>query len=504
MSIKNLAGQTATYGLSTMIVRFINYLLTPYLTGILSTEQYGVINYYYGLIPFGLIILTMGLETGFFRFISKCDNNKDKAELYSTVLTFVSLISIVFLIGVCILTPHIYSYLGDAMQEALGTNRTGSISIIPIVATIIVIDSIQAIQYAKIRSEVRTKLFFKAKIISVVINVLACVFFYSVLPLVKDTTIFGWMWIEDYNEGYIFIANLLASALTAIFLISSLKGVSIRINKKLLHSVFLFSLPLFISGFGGTLNEFIDRQLLIYLNPNKALAFSQLGIYTGVMKVAALMYIFLQMYKYAAEPFFLSNVKKEDFKKNNADALKYFTIASMLIFLIITLYLDIFQLMLSKEEYRVGLDILPVLLVSNILIGVYFNLSFWYKITGRTYFAIVITFIGVAVTLLLNILLIPYFNYEGAAYARLICEGVMVIVCYILNQKYFPVKYDIKSILKYSIATVIIYYTAKFIPIENTILKLAVNTILIFIFILYITQQEKINIRYIIKNCLNK
>ena len=490
MILRKLAGQTATYGMSTIIVKFINYLLTPYLTNILTESQYGVQSYYYSFIPFGLTLLTMGLETGYFRFVGKSETAEEKNRVFSTIFTTVSLTSLLFFIAVCLFTGPIYRFTAD-----LGA---GSISLIPIVGALIAINAITAIPYAKLRAQELAKLFLATRLINVLVNVFFCVFFYSVLPLFKDSALLGWMWIEGYGAGYVFIANLIASITTLFMLLPQMEGVKLHIDRKLLKALLLFSAPLLISGISGTANEFIDRQLLAILLPTD-IKMSSVGIYSGVMKVAALMYLFIQMYRFAAEPFFLSNVKKEDFKLANAEAMKYFIIVSVMIFLGITLYMDIFQYFIGAP-FRVGLRIVPILLLSNMFIGIYVNLSFWYKVTEKTHFALIITLAGLAVTIILNFALIPLLGYEGSAWARLGCEGSMVLLSYFLNQKYYPIPYDLKTIFKYMGAGAVIYTISVVLPIEHTALRLLANTILFITFILFFIQQEKINLRSILKH----
>ncbi len=490
MILRKLAGQTATYGMSTIIVKFINYLLTPYLTNILTESQYGVQSYYYSFIPFGLTLLTMGLETGYFRFVGKSETAEEKNRVFSTIFTTVSLTSLLFFIAVCLFTGPIYRFTAD-----LGA---GSISLIPIVGALIAIDAITAIPYAKLRAQERAKRFLATRVINVLVNVFFCVFFYSVLPLFKDSALLGWMWIEGYGAGYVFIANLIASITTLFMLLPQMESVKLHIDRKLLKALLLFSAPLLISGISGTANEFIDRQLLAILLPTD-IKMSSVGIYSGVMKVAALMYLFIQMYRFAAEPFFLSNVKKEDFKLANAEAMKYFIIVSVMIFLGITLYMDIFQYFIGAP-FRVGLRIVPILLLSNMFIGIYVNLSFWYKVTEKTHFALIITLAGLAVTIILNFALIPLLGYEGSAWARLGCESSMVLLSYFLNQKYYPIPYDLKTIFKYMGAGAVIYTISVVLPIEHTALRLLANTILFITFILFFIQQEKINLRSILKH----
>ncbi|MFI3268627.1 MAG: polysaccharide biosynthesis C-terminal domain-containing protein [Rikenellaceae bacterium] len=491
--LRKLASQTAIYGVSTILVKFINYMLTPYLTYRLSEEVIGEQGYFYSLIPFGLALLTMGFETGYFRFSGKAKDENEKKELFSTIFTAISCISLLFFGCVWFFTPQIYE-----ITSSLGAK---TMSIIPLTGGIIATDAILAIIYTKIREENRAKKFLITRTFNVLVNIGLCLFSYSVLPYQNPDTFLGRLWNAEDVAVYVFIANLVASLSTLLILLPEIKLSSKLFSVKILKPLLVFSIPLMISGIGGVANEFIDRQLLADLLPDNA-KMASLGIYTSVMKIAALIYLFNQMYRFAAEPFFLSNVKKDDFKEYNARALKYFTIISIVIFLFITAYMDIFQYFIG-ERFRVGIHIIPILLLSNVLIGVYTNLSFWYKVTEKTYFATIITFSGLAITIVLNYLLIPRLGYEGSAWARLGCEAAMVLLCYYLNQKYYPIKYDLKSIAKYAVVGAIVFVCCWWSPLEG-LLKLLVNSILFITFMLYFIKNEKIDIKGEIKRLLRR
>lgn len=488
MSIKKLVSQTATYGLTTIIVRFVNYFLTPYFTylAIFTHSVYGVMGYYYSVIPFGLTLLSMGLETGYFRFVGKCDTEKEKSRIFNTLLSTVGLISVLFFIIATSFTDNIYSLLNG--------DKAGTKMLIPIVAAIIAVDAILAMPFAKIRYEGKVRKFMYVKVANVMLNVVLCVFFYSVLPILSSKGILTWLWNENLGSLYVFVANLIASLLSLAMVYSEIRQFKFTIDKKILRTIFIFSLPLFISGLSGTANEFIDRQLLYFMLPGST-ATAEIGIYTAVMKIAAFIYLFIQMYRYAAEPYFLSEVKNSDFKERNAQALKYFTIASLAIFLFITLFMDYFQYFIGKE-FRVGLKIVPILLLSNVLVGVYLNLSYWYKVSERTYFAVIISLVGLAVTISLNIALIPIWGYVGAAWARLGCETAMVILSYALNQKFMPVNYDVKTIGKYSLLVGTLYGAFSLLNIDEGFIKTSVAILFFITFVLYFLYQEKLFKRY--------
>lgn len=494
MIIKKLASQTAIYGMSTILVKFINYLLTPYLTYILSESEYGIQSYFYAFIPFGLTILTMGLETGYFRFAGKAKTPKEERALFSTIFSVVALAGLLFFGLSIAFTNSIYHFLVSQGADLKAA--------IPLVGALIAVDAIVSVAYARLRAKEKSKKFVITRVLSVVINVSLCLFFYSVLPHFKESAALGWMWIEGFGVGYIFVSNLVASLLTLLLVLSDIKDYRPHIDRKLLWGLIIFSAPLLLSGLSGTANEFIDRQMLAYLLPMD-IKMSSVGIYSGVMKLAALMYLFIQMYRYAAEPLFLTNIKKEDFKAANAEAMKYFVIVSIIIFLFITLFLDIFQYFIGRD-FRQGLRIVPILLLSNMFIGIYVNLSFWYKITEKTIFAVVISIAGLVVTVALNLVLIPKMGYEGSALARLGCEGSMVVLSYVLNQKYYPINYDLKTIGIYALVGAAIYALSIFINIDNTTLSLSVNAILFAIFILFFIRKEHIDVRAIITKLKRK
>ncbi len=491
MSIRKLASQTATYGMVTIIVRFINYFMTPYFTylSIFTESVYGVMGYYYSLIPLGLTLLTMGLETGYFKFVGKATDDTERRKLFNTLTTAIAATSTLFFALTLLFTDQIYSLFdGD---------KAGLQILIPIVAAIIAVDAVISMPFAKLRYEGNTTKFMKIKVANVLINLVLSVFFYSVLPLLSEKGILTQLWNPDFGCGYVFVANLIASLASLIMLRGEMKGFSFKIDKKMLRTVFIFSLPLFIGGISGTANEFIDRQLLFFLLPD-ATATSQIGVYTAAMKIASFIYLFTQMYKYAAEPFFLSEVKGDDFKKKNADALKYFTIASLAIFLFITLYMDYFQYFIG-ERFRSGIKIVPLLLLSNLLAGVLLNLSYWYKVSEKTHFAIIITVSGLVTTTVINLLLIPRLGYVGAAWSRVACEVVMVILSYILGQRYMKINYDLKGIAKYTVIAIILYISYNMIDIESNILKFIISSLFFTIFVLYFMIEQKL-----IKRIINK
>lgn len=364
-----------------------------------------------------------------------------------------------------------------------------------LVGGIVVVDAVTALPFAKLREENRAMGYVKIRVVTVVVNVLFFVLFYSVIPSAGALqAIFP----AEFGAGYYLVSNLIASLVAAWMLFPVVRGIRPRIERKLFRQIFMYSLPLLISGVAGVANEFIDRQFIKYLMPEH-LAMSSLGIYGAVVKIGVIMLLFVQMYRLAAEPFFLANFKKEDFLKVNAEALKYFFIVSVTLFLTITLFSDLFALVIGAD-FRQGMFILPVVLLANIGSGVVLNLSFWYKQTGRTKFAIVVTGSGLVCTVALNMVLIPRLGYSGAAWARLGCEAVMVAVSYWLNRRYFPTPYDIRRILLYLLAGALLYGVGMLLKgMLPYVLNILADTALVAAFVFFAVRMEKIDLRQIVR-----
>ena len=487
--LEKLAKQTAIYGISTIVVRFLNYLLTPYYTRIFTQGEYGVITDIYALIPFALVLLSMGMESSYFRFTTKAeeeggDIEAGKRKVFATTWGITSLAATVFF-GVVWLFN---SPLSHAMGEAYVTHP----EYVTIVAAIVMVDVWSIIPFSRLREQGRAMRFVLLKAMSVLLNVGLAIAF-GVVGL-YDTS---------FGIGWVLIANLAASLLTFLALLPTTNRTLPRIDGALLRRIFIYSLPLLISGIAGTANEFLDRQMIKYLTPGDG-AMADLGIYGAIVKIAVVMTLFTQMYRLAAEPFFLSSFKKEDFKEANAASMKYFVMASMVIFLGIVLFRDVFALIVGRD-FREGIDILPVVLASNVLAGIWFNLSFWYKREEKTKYAAYVTFLGLAVTLGLSFVLVPKMGYRGAAWVRLIAEAAMVVWSYTLCRKHYPIPYDLKRIGEYFAVAAVVFCASEyaFAPLGST-LHTALNIVLFMTAIAYAVWREKIDIKALTKAIIGK
>lgn len=486
--IKKLAGQTAIYGLSSVVPRLLNYLLVPLYTRVFLPEDYGIITEMYAYLGFLLVFLTFGFETGYFRFASKQENRE---SVYSTAFFTLLITSTLFL--------TIISFFSNSIATSLG--YTGKPEYIYYLAIVIALDSISAIPFARLRLLNRPMVFSSIKIIGVVINVLLNFFFLKVCP-VYDFPLKDFIYNPANGVTYVFISNLVSSITIILLLVFFSGTIPSQFSLKQLKVLFIYSFPLLISGLGGTTNESFDRIFIKYLIGAENNPLYQLGIYGANVKLAVLMVLFIQMYRYAAEPFFFSNAGKKDSPEMYANMMKYFLIFTLLIFLGVGAFTDIFQLLVGKQ-FREGLFIVPILLLANLFYGIFFNLSIWYKLTNKTWYGIYYTFAGAAITITINILLIPNIGYYGAAVARLVCYIVMCILCYHGGKKYFSIPYDFKRMFAYFTIAIIVFCLSYFVKMENTVLFFIYRMVLVSIFIIFVIYIEKIPIVSSLKSIRN-
>jgi O-antigen/teichoic acid export membrane protein len=477
---KKLAGQTAIYGLPTIVGRLLNYFLVPLYTYRFSPEEYGVNTELYSYVSFFMVILTYGMETTCFRFANQ---KEDASSVFSTALSSLLVSSISFLVAIYFLRATIGDLLG----------YSGHIEYITWFAWILALDAISAIPFAKLRHENKPKIFALIRSLNIFINIGCNLFFIvycanlyktdpnnSLLKLVYDPSI---------GIGYIFLSNLIASAATLLMLLPAMTRSGIQTDKPLLKEMLGYSLPLLVAGLAGMVNETLDRILLKYLSPAGTNSLYEVGIYGACYKIAILMTIFIQTYRYAAEPFFFSHANKEDSKKSYATLMNYFVFACTVIFLGTMLFMDYIKLFIGKE-YRVGLNVVPVLLLANLFLGIFFNLSVWYKLTGTTAKGAYLAIIGAAITILLNILWIPEYGYTGCAWATLVCYFSMAVISYVWGNKHYHVNYDLSRIGTYLIISLLLWQVSRYIEPGSLILKTLLNTLLLFGFIAFGVFRE--------------
>ena len=438
--IKKLASQTAVYGISSIFGRFLNYLLVPLYTYYFTAAEYGVVSEFYAYAGFFSVLLLFGFETGYFRFRDKEHPDRDVA--YSTALLFVVLINLVFFGLILLINTRLSAALNYAMHPEY----------VLCFSLILILDAVAAIPFARLRAEDRAFRFAGIKVIEIGVTILLSLFFIIYCPKVYANNPDSWIALI-YNPaigiGYIFIANLIASAFKFLLLAPQLAGLAWGFDRALFGRMVRYSLPMVVIGFAGIINEMLDRALLKYLLPYDSLTnMKMLGIYSACYKLSILMSLFIQAFRYAAEPFFFAYAGKSDARQVYAVVLKFFVIFCVFIFLLVTLFIDFFKNFVG-EEFRAGLDVVPILLLANLCLGIYINLSIWYKLTDRTLLGALVSLAGAILTIVLNVWWIPLLGYVGSAWATLVCYGSMAIMSYLLGRKYYPVDYDVKRVIGY-------------------------------------------------------
>ncbi len=496
--IKKLAGQTAVYGLSSIIGRFLNYLLVPLYTYTFSPEQYGVVIEFYAYVVVLQIILTYGMETGFFRFSQK---NIDKNTVFSTVLTSVFSTSSIFLFLIFIFSSSVSTFIGYP------NNR----DYVLIFSLILAVDVFTSIFFARLRQQNKAFKFAIIKVINIAVNIALNLFFLILCPYLyeKGINFIEYIYNAAYGVGYIFISNLIATILVLIIFIPDLFKIKIKFDFHIWKQILIYSLPLLITGLTGAVNEMADRILIKYWtvvpegteNATEYVLY-QLGIYGANAKLAVIMMLFVQAFKYAAEPFFFSYHKNKDSYDAFANVMKYYIIFSFLMFLAVMMNLDFVKYFINKTYFE-GLNVVLPLFLSRLLVGVFFVLSFWYKLNDVTKYGIIIFSTGAIITLSLNYFLIPKYGYIGAAWTNFAAYFVMVVFSFIWSRKYMKIKYDYFKIFLYTAIPLGLYLITDFINLSNIYLKLIINNFLILLYIIFIFKNENITLSSL-KTIFNK
>ncbi|GHA73899.1 lipopolysaccharide biosynthesis protein [Pontibacter akesuensis] len=491
MSIaKKLVGQTAAYGLSSIVGRALNYLLVPIYTDVFMPEEYGVVSYLYAGVGFFNILYTFGMETAFFRFANKPDADRDR--LYNQVLSLILCTSLLFSALIIAASGTIARSIGFPDQQEY----------IIWLAVILAIDAVVAIPFARLRLLNKAIKFASLKLANILITVGANMFFLvlchgiyngsflqGLRPLV--TTVYD----PDFGIGYIFLINLVANGLLIPMLWKEFSSFRFELNTELLRPMLSYAYPLLFMGLAGAVNELLDRILLEEwlpegFYPGKS-NMAAVGIYSACYKLSIFMTLAIQAFRYAAEPFFFSQAEEKDSPQTFALVMKWFVIACAFIFLFISANLEDFALLLRSPAYREGILVVPVLLLANLFLGVYYNLSVWFKLTDKTRFGTYISFGGAAVTILGNLLLIPILGYMGSAIATLICYFSMALASYLLGNRHYPIPYPVKTILGYVLLAAGLVWLALGVDVENFWLRHVYHLALCAAFALVVVLRER-------------
>jgi O-antigen/teichoic acid export membrane protein len=475
---KKLAGQTIIYGFGTIVPRILNYsILTIYYTRLFSVQEFGVITELYAYITFLMIILTYGTETGYFRFA--VDDKKN--AVFSSLLLSLFLSSTVFIAGML--------FFRQSIADTIDYSH--NVEYISILSVIIAIDAFSTIPFAKLRRQERSKKFAVLKVLNVLITILCVLFFYEILPVIIEKSSLGLLIKLRSDVVYVLISNLIASAVILIFLIPEIFEGKFEFDGKLLKEILIFSLPLLIAGLAGTVNETLDRVLLKYLIPDKAEAIYALGIYGANFRIAVLLFIFIQMFRYAVEPFYFSYYGKADEKFVFSQIMRLFIGIAIVICMFMIFYIDYVKFFISPKFHE-GLKIVPIVLVGYVLYGIFFNQSMWYKFTKQTSFAIILTLIGALITIFINLIFVKRFSYYASASAHVLSYGVMIIVSYFLGQKYYPIDYNLKRIGEYILIALLIFTIHWYIHKLDFYIENIISAFIILLYASYILRRENL------------
>ena len=484
--IKKLASQTAIYGLSSIVARFFNYLLTPLYTSkeVFTPDQYGIISEMYAYVAFLVVFLTYGMETAFFRFSSRDEFKSDK--VYSTVL-----ISLLSSTGIFILTAWIFCQpIADFLLYPDHKEYVIWFAII------VGLDAVSSIPLARLRKEHKAVRFAMINLINIIVNIGLNLFFLAYCMQKYKAGEHNFLVDTFYDPGigvgYVFISNLISSIVKFILLTPQMEKIINGFNPAYWKKMMVYALPLLIVGLAGMINETIDRVMLkrmLYNDYGEVKTNAIVGIYSGVYKISIIITLFIQAFRYASEPFFFAEEKNANAPRTYARVMNYFVMVCAIIFLFVMLFIDAIKYFTPNPEYWQALHIVPVLLMANVFLGIYYNQAIWYRLTGKTMYGAYISLGGAILTVVINYIFIPYYTYEASAWATFICYGSMMLASHYFGQKYYPVPYNIGKIILYMLFSFGLYLISTQLYLEGAI-KYIVNAIILFGFIGFIYFNE--------------
>lgn len=480
--MKRLAKETAVYGLSSIIGRFLNWMLVPMYTRVFTdTGDFGIVTNLYGWVALLLVLLTFGMETGFFRFINKKEET-EPMRVYATTMAWVGGLSGAFLLlSLLFLQP-----IADALRY------TAPLEYLGMMLGITAVDAFCCIPFAYLRYAGQAYRFAGIKLLGIFLNILLNIFFLVICPWLytRMPETIGWFYRPDYGVGYVFVANVITTGITFLCLLPSmLPGFKARPNGTLLKEMLHYSFPILILGIAGIFNQTADKILFPLLFDDKTEAYRQLGIYGACFKVAVVMVMFIQAFRYAYEPFIFAKNKSEGNTKAYAEAMKYFIIFSLFIFLGVMFYIDIIKYFVGSRYYD-GLQVVPIVMLGEFFFGIYFNLSFWYKLIDQTQWGAYFSIIGCAATVAIIILFAPTYGYMACAWASFCCNLLMMLLSYFIGQKKYPIAYDLRSAALYFGLAAVLYVVGMYVPYPSTGVALLVRTVLLIGFVAFVIRRD--------------
>lgn len=480
--MKGLMKDTVIYGATNIISKFLNWLLAPFYIRVLANSaEYGIVTNLYAWVSVVLVILTLGLETGLFRFIN---TTKEPNRVYATCLKLLSIAVALFLIFGLLGVGNIASWLGyPESPEFVG-----------IFVVIVSMDALLSLPFAYLRYQRRPLKFAFYKFLFIILNIGLNLFFLLLCPYLvrQGVNLPSWIYRPDYGVGYIFISNLIATGTELLFMLPVIRPGLRGFDKSLVPTLARYCSPLVLLGLAGILNKMAGQILLPMLYEDRAEGMTQLGIYGGNLKIAVVMVMFMQAFRFAYDPFVFSKMKEKDADSAYRVAMNYFVFFSTLIFLGVMYWIDIFKHIVAPDYY-VGLVVVPIVMASEILFGIYYNLSIWYKISDRTYFGAIFSVLGLLTTLLVIFIGVPKFGIVACAWSAFICNGLMLLLSYIFGRKFHPIKYDEGRLLGMIVLTALFYFGGMQILPEQLWVRLVIRTLLWMLYagvIIYFAAPE--------------
>ena len=479
--MKSLAKDTAIYGLSSIIGRFLNYLLFIVYTYVFpaSSGAVGVITNVYAYIGLALVILTYGMETTFFRFANK--EGENPKLVYSTVLRMLAATSLLFV-------ALVFAFIGPLSAKMGYADHP---SYIWVMALVVAQDAFQAILFSYLRYQNRPIKFVALKLSFIALSIVLTLFVLLLMPKLYalNPGFFGKFYNPEIGVGYVFYINLFCTTLISFLFVKEIKGIGFGFDWQLCKRMLSYSWPILVLGIAGILNQTADKILFpkVYTGDD---ANVQLGIYGAAVKIAMIMALITQAFRYAYEPFVFGKSKEKDNKETYAKGMKYFVIFTLLAFLCVMAYINILRYLINNDYWE-GLKVVPIVMAAEMMMGIYFNLSFWYKLTDKTIWGAVFSGIGCAVLILINVLLVPKYGYMACAWGGFAGYGVAMLLSYLVGQKYYPIDYPLKEMLLYTLLAAVLFVGITF---SNKYLgfwpALLVNTVLVCLFLAYIVKKD--------------
>ena len=490
-ALKKLAGETVIYGVSSIVGRFLNLFLTPLYTYTFLPGTFGILSNILAYVTFFQVVLTYGMETSYFRFASQSEN-KDK--VFTTSMVSLGITSVSFILLILVFSRNISEWI----------DYQGHPEYIIWMGITVALDALCSIPFAKLRLQSRPVKFAFLKFVNIALSIFLNVFWIYVCPKLlhsNPNSFVQYLYNPKIGIGYAFISYLVAAAVTLLFFVPDLKIKKSNFDGVLLRKMLRYGWPILVIGIAGMVNLQIDKILLPKLLVGSDDPISVLGIYSACSKLAILMTLFIQAFRFSFEPFLFSHYKNEDSKKIYAVIMKYFVILGLMIFLGVLFYMDILKYFIGSNgsKYHEGLKVVPWLLMGNLLLGIFYTQSLWYKLTDQTHFGARFAIVGAIITIALNVLFIPVYGYMACGYAFFVASLTMTVTSYFVGQKYFPVKYDLKRIGAYFLVAMVLYLIQINIDFNDKIVRVGFNTILMILFFLFIWIKEKSDLKGLIR-----